>query len=140
MRNVLLLIALTLGLSADIGVEFFGKSYHFNRDREYNEDQKYLGLVYRPNDTNFEIGVSTFENSHYERSNAVYIGYQQPLYEADNTEFGIFADVGYQSGYDGKPMLFYGGVYGEYKNIYMKLTGTDKLIAVTFGYNLDTGF
>ena len=140
MNKLLLLLTLTLGLSADIGVEFFGTSYHFNREIDYNEEQKYFGVVWRPDDTNFEVGASTFENSYNERANALYVGYLQPLYK-EEVELGIFADVGYYlQGYEDKPIMFYGGIYGEYKNVVLKIAGTDKLIAVTVGYEFDTGF
>ncbi len=135
MKKIILGLLLSSLVFADIGVEFFGTSYHFNRDKDYNENNKYLGLVYKFE--NFEIGTATYENSHYERSYDIYGGYRQPLYEEENTEFGIFADIGYRSGYDNH-VLFYGGLYAEYMNVYAKLAGNDSMLGLVVGYNFNT--
>ena len=107
MKKILLILGLTLGLSADIGVEFLGMGYHYNKDVDRNSNQKYFGLVYI-DEANWEVGISTFENSYYERSNAVYVGYRQPLYEEDFT-VGFFVDAGYVSGYEDKNLLLVKG-------------------------------
>ncbi len=127
------LLLLTSFLFGDVAVEFYGTSYHFDREKDYNENNKYVGLVYKF-ENNFEVGVASYENSHYERSNDIYIGYMQPLYESEDVELGVFADGGYRGGYDSH-VLFYGGLYAEYMDVYTKLAGNSKMLGLVVGYN-----
>ena len=129
--KILILLLAPLLIFSDIAIEPYAASYHFDRDKDYNEDHKYIGLVYRYDQ--YEIGVSTFKNSHYKRTNSFYAGYRQPVYEYNDVEFGIWGDIGYQTGYNRK-LLIYGGLYGEYENIYIKLAGNSKFIGATVGY------
>ena len=125
------LLLLTSFLFADIAIEPYATSYHFDRDKGYNENHKYLGLVYRYQ--KYEVGVATMENSHNRRSNSVYVGYRQDLYKTDIMELGGNNDVGYRTGYNRKLLLF-GGLYVEHENMYVKIAVGTKLVAGTVGY------
>lgn len=121
------ILLLTSFAFADIAIEPFGTSYHWDRDKNRNENNKYLGVVYRYGQ--YDFGVATFENSHYERSNTAYIGYRQPI----NEHVGIFGAVGYVTGYNYK-ILGAVGVYVEYENIYIKASFNHKYMGTTIGY------
>lgn len=125
------LLLLSNFLWADFAIEPYAVSYHYDRDKDYNEEHKYVSAVYRYD--NFEFGVATMENSHYERSNSVYVGYLQPIYEENDFMIGVFADVGYRTGYD-QAFLLYGGVHTEYKNIYIKTVILPTFVGATIGY------
>ncbi len=125
------LLLLTSFLFADIAIEPFGTVYHFDREKDYNENNKYVGITYRYDQ--FEFGVATYENSHYERTKTAFVGYREPLYQ-EAVELGIFADIGYKDGYDNNHILFYGGVYAEYENFYTKVAVNNNMVACTIGY------
>lgn len=128
-----LIILLSSLLYADsISIEPLATSYHFDRDKDYNENHKYIGLLYK-HDNGFELGASTMENSHYKRSNSVYIGYSDSFYEFDRGEIGAFGDIGYRTGYTRKELV-YVGVYAEYMNAYVKIGGGTNMIGAVFGY------
>ena len=122
------LLLLTSFVFADIAVEPFGAVYHWDRDKDYNENIKYVSVAYRYEQ--FDIGVATFENSHYRRSNFAYVGYRHPI----NEYFGVFVNAGYVTGYNNTNILGGAGVYGEYKNTYIKLTANPKYMGATVGY------
>ena len=142
-KELLVVLGLTLGLSADIGIDFLGTAYHTNRDVKYNETPALFGVNYMF-DEGFEVGASTYVNSYDDRTYAFYVGYRQPIYETEDLTLGVFANVGYQNGYeddygnDVRPILFYGGPYAEYKNFYVKMGLTEKLIVGVVGYRFDT--
>ena len=121
----LLLSFLNLSQAAEhsIAIEPFLQSYHWDRDKGYNETHKHVGLVYRYDQ--FELGVATMINSHDIRSNSVYIGYREKLYETEDLELGFFMDGGYRSGYH-KKVLGYVGLYSEYKDFYIKVAANQK--------------
>lgn len=121
-----------LAFGDSISIEPLALSYHFNRDKDWNEDHKYLGLLYK-HDSGFEIGVGTMENSHYKRSNSIYAGYSKEFYEYTDGEIGAFIDAGYRTGYK-RNLLIYGGIYAEYKNVYIKTAIGSNLIGCTIGY------
>ncbi len=125
------LLLLTTFVFADIAIEPFAKTYHFDRDKDYNENHQYLGLVYRYDQ--FDFGVATYINSHDERTKAAYVGYRQPMYQ-DEVEVGLFADIGYKDGYDDNHVLIYGGLYIEYKDFYTKIAVNGDMIGATIGY------
>lgn len=127
LKSIVLLTSLVF---SDIAIEPYAKSYHFDRDKKYNENHKYIGAVYRKD--SWDFGVATYINSHNNRSNDAYIGYRYLLYE-DNIKLGVFGLVGYRSGYRTK-LLGYGGLYSEYEDFYIKLAINHKLTAVTLGY------
>ena len=122
-------------LTADIAIEPFGTVYHFDREKDYNENSQYVGITYRHEQ--FELGVATYINSHDERTKTAFVGYRQPLYK-EEVELGIFADIGYKDGYDNNHILFYGGVYAEYENFYTKIAVNDSMVACVVGYNFNT--
>lgn len=114
-----------------IAIEPFATSYHFDRDRDYNEEHKYLGLVYRYD--KFEFGIATMENSFNKKSNSFYVGFREPIYKEDDVEIGFFVDGGYKTGYKTN-LLFFGGLYTEYKDFYIKLAVSPRLLGATAGY------
>ena len=138
MKKLLTLLLMSNLMWADFAIEPLAVSYHYDRDKDYNENHKYLGLVYRYN--NFEIGASTMENSYYKRSNSIYIGYLHPLYKEGDFMVGLFGDVGYQTGYDRSDLLLYGGLYTEYKNFYIKTGGSTIFIGAVIGYRFKSLF
>ena len=122
---------LTFGLSADIVVQPYAQAYHWDREKDLNEKQEWVGVVYEHD--NFEFGASTMINSHYERSNSFYVGYIQDVYTYDDLEVGLFADVGYRTGYDTN-VLLYGGAYAEWKQLQLKVAVNTSFIAFVVGY------
>ena len=138
MRKLLLLIALTLALQADIVFQPFAQAYHWDRDKDNNEKQEWLGLVYE-HDTDFadgatfEVGASTMINSHYVRSNSFYVGLSKDIYKEGDWEVGLFADGGYRTGYDTN-ILLYGGAYAEWKQLQLKVAVNSSFIAFVVGY------
>lgn len=132
MKKLLTLLLMSNLMWADFAIEPLAVSYHYDRDKDYNENHKYLGLVYRYE--NFEFGVGTMENSHYERSNSIYVGYLQPIYDNGDFTAGVFCDIGYQTGYDRSDLLLYGGLHVEYKNFYIKTGGSPIFVGSVIGY------
>lgn len=125
-----LLITSTLSF-ADIAIEPLALSYHYDRDKDYNENHKYIGLVYRYD--MYEVGIGTMENSHYKRSNSVYVGMRPIIYTEGDLDIGMFVDVGYRTGYS-RDLLIYGGLYTEYKDVYAKIAAGTNVVGFTVGY------
>ena len=140
--KLMLLVLATTGLSADIAIEPFAATYHWDRDKEWNEgsNHQYIGVSYifdsvKTNTGNFEVGAATYINSHDERTKALYVGYRQPLYKEGNVDLGIFADIGYRDGYgEDSNILIYGGAYARYYDFYLKLAGNSEMVGVNVGY------
>lgn len=128
MKNILLPLLLSLTSHADIYIEPFGTSYHWDRDKKRNETNQYLGAGYRYE--KYEFGVATFINSFKHRSNIVYVGYKEPICEY----MSLYADIGYVTGYKRYNVLGAVGAYLEYKDIYLKTSINHKYLGVTVGY------
>lgn len=73
------------------------------------------------------------ENSHYRRSNSVYVGFSDSFYDFKDGEIGGWFDVGYRTGYN-RETLIYGGIYAEYKDVYIKGALGTNLVGCTVGY------
>ena len=121
------LLILTSFLFADIAIEPWGTSYHYDRDRNYNEDNKYISITYRYDQ--YDFGVATFDNSHNNRSNYAYVGYRKPI----NKYLGVFMSAGIITGYN-YPVFGAVGVYAEYSNAYIKLSVNPRYLGTTIGY------
>jgi hypothetical protein len=117
-------------LADSIAIEPYTVVYHYNRDADINENNKYFGMVYRYGQ--FDFGVATYDNSHYTRTNAAYVGYRYELYQYNRLKIGAFAQAGYRTNYKQK-FIGYGGIYGEYDKVYLKLNVNGKFTGVTFG-------
>ena len=123
-------LSFTFLTAGELAIEPYTQIYHYDRDRDSNENTKYLGLVYRYD--NFDIGVATYENSHYTRSQAAYVGYRYPLYEKNDLTLGIFGLVGYRTNYE-QSIIAYGGPYVEYQRVYFKVNINGKFVGATLG-------
>ena len=124
------LLLLTSFLFADVAIEPFVKTYHWDRDEGYNENHEYLAITYRHEQWDFS--VATYINSRENRSNDAYVGYRHIMYDED-VKLGLFGAVGYRSGYT-RHLGVYAGLYGEYKDVYVKWAINTKLTAITVGY------
>lgn len=133
MKKLLILGMLATGLYADIAVEPWGTAYHWNRDKNYNESNQYVGVVYRYQQ--YDLGVTTFINSHNDRSNSIYVGYREPISEYVNMVGG----VGYVSGYEKFNIIGGVGFDVTYEDTYLKLAVNPKYMGITVGYIFRTG-
>lgn len=116
---------------ADVAIEPYAVTHHFNPSPDTNENHNYFGLVYRYD--KFELGGFTMKNSHNAQTNAIYVGYRQDLYTYKKLELGVFGDIGYRTGYDTNLLLYVGG-YVEYSNLYIKIAANPSFIGGTIGY------
>ena len=115
-------------LQADIAIEPLGTSYHWDRDKDYNENNEYIGIVYRYDQYDFTL--ATFKNSRYDRSNIASVGYRHMF----NENFGAFASVGYVTGYSNFYIFPAAGLYVEYEDFYVKLSANQWFAGIGVGY------
>ena len=130
----LLLIFLTTFSFAEFAIEPYSISYHYDRDKDYNEKHEYVAVAYFYK--NVQFGLGTLVNSHYNRANFALIGIREEIVEYNNIKFGVFLDTGYITGYH-YDIFVNGGIYTEYENFYSKLSISYKFVGFTIGYKFN---
>ncbi len=127
LRYLTLLSVIAFG---DIAIEPLAVVKHYDSEGK-NENAKYFGLVYRYD--NFDVGIASYENSHYTRTTAGYVGYRLPVWEDDKWIVGLFVQAGYRTNYNQK-FIAYGGPYVEYDNFYAKVNVNTEFTGLVVGY------
>ena len=129
-----IIVLLTTFSFAEFAIEPYSKSYHYDRDVDYNEQHEYVSIAYFYE--NIQFGIGTLVNSHYNRSNFALVGIRKELTTYNNIKTGVFVDTGYITGYSHN-VFVNGGIYSEYRNFYSKFSISYKFVGFTLGYKFN---
>ena len=126
----ILLLSFTILAADELAIEPYTQIYHYDQSKKPNENTKYIGFIYRHN--NFDFGLASYENSHYTRTQAAYVGYRYSFYKQDDLTLGVFGLIGYRTNYE-QSIIVYGGPYVEWNRLYLKVNINPKFVGATIG-------